>query len=204
MRFDPRRLRAGEVIAGVCALALLGDMFAHWFGTTLRLRSPNALSERALPLGGGQTSIGVDAFNAFAVIQVILLLTIAVTLTMIAVTASQRRTALPIVLNVVATPLALLSTLLVAFRVLVSRPAAPLPAHLAALETSVSTHVGVRLGGWLGLALIAGLSCGTYLSMRDERVSAGDRRAQERALASEPRPAPPRAAPPGPSAPGTT
>ena len=188
------------MIAGICALALLGDMFAHWYGVRLRPQPHNA----SLTLGGGQTSIGVDAFNAFAAIQLILLLTIAVTLAMIALTASQRSTALPIAFNVVATPLALLGTLLVAYRVLVSRPAAQVPTHLRALQTSASPHVAVRLGGWLGLALIVGVSCGTYLSMHDERVSARDRRMQERALASAPRPAPPRGAPPRDAEPGTS
>lgn len=168
MTFDFSRLRRGEWIAGIAAIALFVVMFLNWF-------EPNGLVD-----------LGWNAWEAFSVIDVILLLTIVAMLALVLLTASQPTDALPVTAAVIATTLALLSTLLVAFRVLIDQPGFGLGVPDDLVDNTLWAYVG--------LLLCVALVYGGYRSMRDERSPLDtDRPIEARRVRP---PAPPSAPPP--------
>jgi hypothetical protein len=147
---DLSRLRTGERVAAVSALLLFIFMFFSWYGVDVGPIS-NALLDRA----GVDTS--ATAWQAFDVLDLYLLLTILVALTLAFLTASDRSVALPVGASVLTTVMGGLATLFVLYRML-NQPG----------ENDV---VDVKIGAWLGLLACIGITVGGYLAMRDEGTS---------------------------------
>lgn len=153
------RLRPAEWLAGGAALALLLVMFLDWF-------TPSASAGR----GSGETlelslAVGWSAWQAFSVIDLILLLTVVAALALVVATATQPTDALSLSVAVVMTAFALVATALVAFRLVVDQPGMGigLPDGL----------VGTTAWAWVGLLLCVALVYAGYRSMRDERSAIG-------------------------------
>ncbi|PZR69831.1 MAG: hypothetical protein DLM63_00880 [Solirubrobacterales bacterium] len=197
MDIDLSRLRTGEKLAAACAALLFVDMFLHWFRASASISSANPVINEQLHANPVLQAVlthsarGADAWTAFSVIDLLLLLTIVVTLGMVVVAATQRSVGFAVIASVIATPLGALSTLFVLIDVLISKPGGWAPPQASISGLTGSFRVTTQVFGWLGLLLTAGLTVGAYLAMRDERVSVRDARAQAaRLLSGPPRPAP--------------
>jgi hypothetical protein len=164
MDFDPSRLRDGEVIAGVSAVALFIVMFLSWFG----------LQVNAVSLGGFAVAAATyNAWDAFTVIDLILLLTVVTALALVVTQATQRSPAIPVNLSVITTTLAVISVLLIVFRMLDPPSIVDVPAVLDAhLDRTL------EVGCYLGLVASLGILFGGYRSMRAEGLAPRDARTE--------------------------
>lgn len=150
------RLHTGELVVGVAALALFVVMFLDWFDLTgWEVKTP--LSNESFTFDAG---VGFTAWQAFSVIDLILLLTILAGAALVGLTLTQRTAALPVTAAVIVTTLGLLSTLLVLFRVLIDQPGLGAGVPDAAIDNTV--------WAWVGLLCCAAIVYGGYLTMRDE------------------------------------
>lgn len=162
MSFDHTRLRFGETIAGVSAIVLFIVMFFDWFG---------------------RGAVSFNAWNAFGLIDLYLLLTVIVALGLVTLTATQQTVALPVAASVITTVLGIIAVLLVLFRII-----DPPGFGLAGLDLSP------KVGAFLGLISSAGVAFGGYQSMREEGTSFEHARDQMRnAVPTRPAPAAPSA-----------
>jgi len=188
MAFDLSRLRRGEQVAAVAAVVLFILMFFDWYTVSLS----------AGPIG---FSVGGSAWQVFDVLDIYLLLVILAALALAALTATERSPALPVTMSVIVTALAALGTLLVLYR-LIDTPVGDVPNGVDVSRT---------IWAFLGLAAVATIAYGGYLSMRDEGTSFADAGQQARAAfdSAAARPAagvggsapPPSSAPPAAAAP---
>ncbi|MCW3065038.1 MAG: hypothetical protein JWN32_2210 [Solirubrobacterales bacterium] len=172
MAFDYTRLRLGERIAGVCALLLFIDEFLDWY---------------SLNIPGGP---GASAWDIFAWVDLLMLLTVIVVLTWVALTGMQRTVALPVTMTTIAAALCAFTTLIVLYRI-INQP-------------GPNAIVNVEYGAYLGLLLLIGMTYGAYTAMRDEGSTFGEAGSRLRsAVESRTEPAPPRTtpAPPPPASP---
>ncbi len=135
---DLRRLRAGEWIAGVAGLALLVSLFLPWYEVV---------------------GTDVNAFEAFAVYDVLLVALAAGGIALTVVTANQRSPAMGIALDGLVSLAALVVFLLLLIRVL------NMPGDLDAAGAERATFA------WVGLLATLGVLVGGFVSMRDERLS---------------------------------
>ena len=145
-----RRVRAGEVVAGVAGVLLLVSLFLKWYSVTPELMF--GAMDRQFS--------SVSAWTAFSVVDVLLAL---VALLGVALALSQvvgRGPTLPVALGVITTTLGLAATLLVLYRILNQ----PGPNEL----------IGVEAGAWVGLAACLGVFLGAWLSLSDERPRPAD------------------------------
>jgi hypothetical protein len=133
---DLRRLRAGEWIAGLAGAALVVSLFLPWYGAK-------------------GTSATADAWQAFSVNDVILMLTALFGIGLFVMTATQRTAAVPVA---VASTTALVA--LVAIAIVIVRLADPPGAGSITREA----------GAWLGLVATLGIFAGAFRSMGDERT----------------------------------
>lgn len=201
---DTTKLRMGELIAGACAILLFIDMFFHWYGIKGAERA-NVILQRVT---GTSLQTGVSAWQAYSWVDLLLLLTIIAALGMVALSVTQRSVALPVSASVIVTGLGAFAALIVLYRLLNQ----PGPNDL----------VTVKLPGYIGFLLTAGIAFGGFQSMREEgtsfsqaadQIQGGRRPAPPPAAATAPPPpaspaepppeggAPPPSTPPPPSAP---
>ena len=143
---DVSRLRKGEWVAGLSGLALLILLFLPWYGVDIAFGALDRLD------------LAVTAWEAFSVVDLLLLLTALAGLTVAAMAALQRAPALPVASAVIATGIAIVMVLVVLYRILNQ----PGPNEL----------VGVRIGAYLGLLAVLGVAAGGWLTMGDERTDA--------------------------------
>jgi hypothetical protein len=164
VNFDASRLRRGELIAGTGALLLFVSMFLGWYGLTVSI-----VSTRTIPL----LSASYDAWRAFSVIDLYLLLTILVALGLVVMQATQRSPALPVALSVITTVLGGIAVLLILFRI-IDRPG------IVNVPAFVDTHLHrtLKIGIFLGLAGAIGVAYGGFRSTRTEGLAARDARTQ--------------------------
>jgi hypothetical protein len=136
----------GEIVAGASAALLLVFMFAlKWYAVS------GSLSET---LGGGLGQpISWNGWNGLAHLRWLLLLTTLTALALAYFQAARREPAIPIVLSVIVTVLAGLSSLALIYRVLINTP---------------SSTLDQRAGAYLGLVATLGIAYGGYKSMREE------------------------------------
>lgn len=181
---DLGRLRLGEWVAAVSGAVLLIVLFLPWFVARVDVEpSPPGYQPLAslslcdpAPCGAERAS----AFEAFAAIDVLLVVAALGGLAVGVLSALYSPPAVPVGASTLATIGGLLATLLVLFRVAVPPDSG-----------------GERLYGlWLGLAACAGLAVGGWLSMRDEGFGlrpslAASATRPDRAPALEPTPLPP-------------
>jgi hypothetical protein len=129
---DLRRLRVGEWVVGVSGLLLLIALFLTWYG------DPSS-----------------TAWEAFTVLDVILLLLALAALSVPVVTATHRVPALPLAVQSLTTVFGTVGLVLLVFRVL------NLPGDL---------H-GREVGLWVALTAVLGVVVGGLVAVRDERRS---------------------------------
>jgi hypothetical protein len=147
--------RPGELFAALAAAALLVITFLDWYGPQNR-------------------EAGLNAWQAFSVIDLLLGAVIVLALTLALANVAGRGPAVPVALGVITATLSLAATLLVLYRIL--------------NQPGPNDVIEVRAGAWLGLAAVAALFGGAWWSMSDERPRPADPAAPE----PERRPAPPR------------
>jgi hypothetical protein len=152
---DLNRLRQGEQIAAIAAIALLLDMFIFkWFGLKVSGGS----------FGGISAEGSKNAWGSFDFIDIILFITVLATLGMAYLRASDTELDLPVAASVVVAVLGGLSTLLILFR-LISPPdfgASSLPDGI--------DHTR-KIGAFLGLILAGAITYGAWRTMQDEGTS---------------------------------
>jgi hypothetical protein len=124
-----RRLRDGEWLAGAGGVALLASLFLDWYGD-------------------------LTAWQALAVIDVVLAVLALVPLALVVAQATRRSPAVPVALSVLTVPAGALAAALVAFRLI------DLP----------SGAVEVHGGAWLALGAALLAAVGGWRSMRAEQT----------------------------------
>ncbi len=148
---DLRRLRAGEWVAALSGAALFASLFLPWYDA------------------GGED---ITAWQALAVVDIVLVIVAAMGVALLAITATQRVPAVGIALSAFVTLAGLVGLVLVLVR-------------LASLPGAAD---GRQWGAWLGLVAAIGLVAGGALAMRDERLSPAGRHTD---LTGRPAPPPP-------------
>jgi hypothetical protein len=126
-----RRLRDGEWLAGGGGVALLASLFLDWYGTG-------------------------SAWQAFAVIDVVVAALALVPIGLVALQGTRRSPAVPVAFSVFCVLAGALATLLIAFRILDPPGSEPLSE--------------VHRGAWLALAAAVVVTVGGWRSMRVERI----------------------------------
>jgi hypothetical protein len=173
---DLSRLRRGEVIAALSAVALFVVLFFSWYGLDSNIAGP--LGEAVIKRSGVDTT--TSGWQSFEILDVFLVLVILAAIGLALLTAARVSVAFPVAASVITTTLGLLATIFVLYRI-VNQPG----------DNSV---IGVKLGAWLGLLCCLGIMIGGYLAMRDEGTTLDDAAAQARSAVgtrSPTRPAPP-------------
>jgi hypothetical protein len=131
-----RRVRTGELISGAAAAVLLVSTFLDWY-------SPRAREQ------------GLDAWQAFSVVDLLLAVVILLGLGLAFLQVVGRGPALPVAIGVATATLAIVATVLVAYRI-VNQP-------------GPNDALSVSAGAWLGLVSAAGVALGAWWSLADER-----------------------------------
>jgi hypothetical protein len=139
---DLRRLRLGEWVVGASGVLLFVALFLPWYGDGL-----------------ANSSQTLSAWEAFAVLDVILALIALAAITVPIVTATHRVPAVPLALESLTTLIGLIGLVLVVIRVL------NLPGDAD----------GREWGLWVGLVAMLGVFAGGMVAMRDERRSPAGR-----------------------------
>jgi hypothetical protein len=131
------RLRAGEWLALAGGAALAPSLLLPWYGARARAAT-------------------VSGFEAFAVIDLLLVLLSLLAIALAVLQATQINPALPVGASVVTTAFGLVSVLLVLFRI-VDQP-------------GPNAFIEVERGAWVGLAATLATAAGGWLSMAAEHV----------------------------------
>jgi hypothetical protein len=135
-----RRLRDGEWIAGAGAVALLASMFLHWYGIELL----------------DAVSLEATAWQAFGVLDVVLVLLALVPVALVFLQATRESPAIPVFFSVMTLLAGLLAALLILYRI-VNQP-------------GPNEIVDVQLGAWLGFVAALVVAAGGWRSTRVEPV----------------------------------
>jgi hypothetical protein len=158
------RLRQSDLIAGLGGVALLITMFLDWYSLSL----------------GGFVSVGVNAWEAFSITDLILALAALSGIAVAALTASRRSPALPVAAGVISTTLGAFATLLVLYRIL--------------NQPGPNEFVNVEFGAFLGLLSALAVAVGGFRAIRDEE-------GEDTPTPTDVRPAPPPVGPSDPAPP---
>jgi hypothetical protein len=180
------RLRLGELLAGVSGVLLFAVMFLPWYDIGGSL--PPGLRQTVRSIGAAS---GVDltrnAWESFAVIDVIMLLAILAAVGLLVLALTQRSVALPVAASVLVTMLGALATVLVLYR-LINEPGFTIGGGGGVPGTHVPDRViDIRFWAFAGFALCGALTLGGFLAMADEGEDLAE---LERQPAPERRPAP--------------
>lgn len=151
---DLGRLRLGEVISGAAGVALLVVMFLPWY-------APNPQLGLAAAAAGHQLQSSFNAWQAFGILDLLLLVTALTAIGVAVLAGTQRSVALPIAASVVVTALAVFVTVLVFYR-LVNEP------------LGRDSLTDIRFGAYLGLVVCGVIALGGFLSMQEEGTTLGD------------------------------
>jgi hypothetical protein len=172
---DITRLRQGERIAALSAIALILIMFIFtWFDTRY----------------GGILDISGNAWQSYGFTDIVLFITALAALGLAYLAATRQALNLPVAASAIVVGLGALSLILL----LVSLISAPDVGSQGLVSGSTSRDIGV----WLGLIATAALTYGAYLAMQEEGATYGGRADRPRRPQGER----PRREPPPPSAPG--
>jgi hypothetical protein len=157
---DVRRLRAGEWITAASGILLALSLFLPWY--TLEARDPVA----------GRRITGAlhfTAWEAFSVIDVLLMVLALLAVGLLILTAVQPTAAVGIAADALLTILAGIVAIVTLIRVLDIPGSLESPERLP-IETARAPFA------WIGLAAVFGVLLGALVAMRDERLSkAGER-----------------------------
>ncbi len=146
---DADRLGRGEKIAGISAVILLLVMFLlDWFG------APGAIDAFAEAAG---VDTGINAWQAFGFIDIILFLTVGAAIVVAVMAANATDHNLPVAGSAIVAGMGILSTILILYRIID-------PPFSADRE----------LGVFIGLIAAAGIAYGGWVGMQEEGTSFGD------------------------------
>jgi hypothetical protein len=150
---DADRLSTGEKIAGVSAVLLFIFMFFDWF---------------TISASGGDefitVSAGGNAWDVFSWIDLLMLLTVVVTVAVAVIRLSDAIVEPPFSINAAVAILGGLSVLLILYRIIDP----PLDTDIPGID--ISRAIGI----YLGLLAAAGITYGGYRAMQEEGTSFGD------------------------------
>ncbi|MEZ0294748.1 MAG: hypothetical protein ACAH82_19610 [Solirubrobacteraceae bacterium] len=132
-----RRLRDGEWIALAGAVALVASLFLHWYGTEA---------------GGAE----VTAWQAFGILDVVLVLLALVAVALFATQATRSSPAIPVFFSVMTIVAGLLAALLILLRIV--------------FQPGENALVSVQPGAWLGLVAAVLILVGGWRSARVESM----------------------------------
>ena len=160
MPFDWRRLRRGELVVGASALLLLVSMFVDWYGVKLTVPRVGSV---VLPIGS------TDAWDAFAVIDIYLLVTVIVSVALVLAQAAFRAPAVPVSVSVITIVLGGVAAILVLIRIID-------PPGFSGVPPILASHLSrtLKAGAFLGLAATIGITVGSYQSLRQEGIRESD------------------------------
>jgi len=133
------------MIAAASAIALLIIMFIGWFGIE-------------------DFEGGANAWESFSFIDLVLLLTILAAIGTAVMSANAQSVNLPVALSAIVTGLAILSVLLILFRIIS-------PPDLVGDAFGVDSDTTRQIGVFLGLLAALGIAYGGYEAMREEGTS---------------------------------
>jgi len=142
-----RRVRGADWIAGAGGVALLASLFTGWY-------SGAALS--APGVGYAPLDLGLNGWQAFSVLDLVLALLALSPLALVALQATRDSPSLPVAFSVLSTVAGALALLLILYRI-VDQP-------------GPNEAVEVELGAWLGLAAATAMTAGGWRSMRVEAM----------------------------------
>lgn len=150
MDIEISRLRPGEIIAAASAVLLLVFMFAlPWYGVR-SARSPSI----------GVTT-NLSGWQGLTHTRWLLVVTIIAALALAYFQTTRPAPAIPVSLSLIVTVLALLTSLVLVYRVLINVPGS-------------DQLVDAKAGAYLGLLSAFGILCGGFASMRQEGISPSD------------------------------
>jgi len=158
---DLRRLRKGEWIAGVSGMVLFGSLFLPWYRQQPLEDIRDPLTREFADRAG---STDVSAWEAFAVVDVLLLLVAALGVALLVVTAVQETAAVGIALDALVTLLVGIALVVVVIRVL-NFPEGLEPFDRPPFEMGRTGFIVV------GPLATLGVLVGAVVAMRDERLS---------------------------------
>jgi hypothetical protein len=151
---DLARLRYGDWVMGLGGLAVLVVMFLDWYEPA---RPENAPAELIFFSSGGEH----NAWEAFAVNDVILAVAALMALTAFVLTAVHPTAAVPLAISSLAALVSLVALILVSLRLIWPPDLFEGPAPFDTVRV---------LGAWLGLVATTVLTGGCLASIRDERL----------------------------------
>ncbi|HYH62799.1 MAG TPA: hypothetical protein VD766_13105 [Solirubrobacterales bacterium] len=161
---DVSRLSTGEKIAGAAAIALLIVMFISWFSLDIQgaadLSTDDAEAAQEDLAGAvdpDDDSVGINAWQAFGFIDIILLLAVIAGVGLAAMKLASTSVNLPVAVSAVTAGLGILATLLVIYRI---------------IDTPYGFDRGI--GVFLGLIAVAGVAYGGWMAMQEEGTSFQD------------------------------
>jgi len=143
---DLRRLRPAEWLLTAAAVSLVVALFLPWYG---------------IPQSRDVAAMDWNAWQSFAVIDIVLFACAVVASVAVFLQATQRSPALPIVSSVAATWAGLVASVLVVVR-LIERPdeGFPIPSTF---------EFPLRYGAWIALGAALAILLAGWWAMRDER-----------------------------------
>ncbi|HLM30329.1 MAG TPA: hypothetical protein VK326_01545 [Solirubrobacterales bacterium] len=145
---DLDRVRRGELIAGISAVALFIIMFLPWFGFDV-----SGVAEDVT----GDVDANFNAWESFGFIDIVLFVTVIVAVAFAAASAMSQTVALPVAASAITAGLGILSTILIIYRLL-----------------DTPSDADRKYGVFLGLIAAAGIAYGGWLAMQEEGTSFGD------------------------------
>ncbi|MEK6326271.1 MAG: hypothetical protein AABM66_01945 [Actinomycetota bacterium] len=183
---DFTRLTQGEKIAGASGIALILIMFIFsWYGVELA--------------GESVPDSGVNAWQAFGFIDIVLLVTVAGAIGLALISASQTEVGLPVAASAVVAGLGILSVILLLYRIIDT------PGDVSAASALFNQDFDVtrKIGVWLGLIAAIGVTYGGWRAMQEEGTSFGEEADRFREPDEGPgaAPPPPSSSSPPPSSP---
>jgi signal transduction histidine kinase len=152
---DFDRVRFGDWVMALGGVAVLVVMLVDWY----------SIPELSL----GDQSVGFNAWESFAVNDVILALAAVMALAAFVLTASQPTAAVPLALASLATLVAVLAFVLVVIRLIWTPDV-----------TDGVFDAEREAGAWLGLVATSLLAAGCLASIRDERLPRPDHQVEPR------------------------
>lgn len=150
------RLGKGERIAGVSAILLFALMFFHWYAVKA-VNTSNLLF--AVQAGGP----GKSPWEALEYTLIVLLVTIAATLSVVALRLGTASKGPRVLLNAAVMILGIVSVLLILYRI-VDPP-------VFSVETTITMEGAAQLPIYLALFAAAGIACGGCVAIREEGIS---------------------------------
>jgi hypothetical protein len=139
------RIRVGEALAGIGAIALFVLLFADWFS------GPGGVT------GSGWSTLGWP-------VATLLVVMIAVAVVLVVATVSAAKPAIVVDAAAISAALGVVVLVIALVRVLITQPALDLGLG--------NTAVSVEPAGYLGLVALAAIAAGGWITLADERTDA--------------------------------